>query len=345
MIVRYSRISIFVLLVAILSACSFGGSAEPTAVSTASAPPPTVLPTPSTPLAVLVIPADMDKTLSDAYQSTMYALAQGSGLRFQVRNSFSKADLDPSLKILIALPPDPGIAALATAAPKVQFLAIDIPGITAGGNVSTLASNNRADIQAFVAGYTAAMISDDYRTGMIIPKDDGTAQAAAGAFANGMAYYCGLCSSFHIYADQNGTGISFPQFVQIPTDESPGRFGGYVNYLVGSQKVDALYVYPDPKIAIQQLFDSLGQTGAQIISVTVPNQKPAGWVMAIRPDEVKAIQTAWPQLLAGQGGQAVPSPLGLSDVDPSFLSPGKERLVQQVLDDLQSGQIRTGVGQ
>ncbi len=343
---RLTRSILLTSLILITSACSLGGGTQPTASPAPSAvPSPTSIPTASAPLTVLVIPADMDKATSDAYQSTVYGLAQASGLRFQVRNSFGKGDLDPSLKILVALPPDPGIATLAAAAPKVQFLAIDIPGVTAGGNVSTLASNSRGDIQAFVAGYTAAMISDDYRTGMIIPKDDATAQTDAGAFANGLAYYCGLCSSFRLYANQSGGTIGFPQFVQIPTDESPGRFGGYVNFLVGSQKVDALYVYPDPKIAIQQLYDALGQTGAQIISATVPSTKPAGWVMAIQQDEVKAIQTAWPQLLAGQGGQAVPSPLGLSDVDPSFLSPGKERLVQQVLDDLQSGRISTGVGQ
>jgi hypothetical protein len=32
-------------------------------------------------------------------------------------------------------------------------------------------------------------------------------------------------------------------------------------------------------------------------------------------------------------------------VNPNFLSPGKERLVQQVLDELQAGRIFTGVGQ
>ncbi len=291
------------------------------------------------------MPADMDKALSDAYQTTVYNLAQASGIRFQVRNNYTTADLEPALKVLIALPPDPGIAALATAAPKVQFLAINIPGVTAGGNVSTLATNSRADVTAFVAGYTAAMISADYRTGMIIPKDDPTAQVAAAAFANGMAYYCGLCTSFRIYTDQTGAGISFPQIAQVPATDAPARLGGWVNFLVGSQKADAVYVYPDQKIGVQQLYDALGQTGAQIISVTVPNPKPAGWVMAIRPDEVKAIDTAWPLLLAGQGGQAIPSPLGLSQVDPSFLTPGKQRLVQQVLDDLQAGRIVTGVGQ
>lgn len=343
---RVIRALTLVFAITLVSACSLGQRAEPTAIPTASGvPAPTAAPTPSTPLAVLIVPKDMDKVLSDAYQSTVYNLAQGSNLRFQVRNAFTIGDLDPSLRIVVALPPDPGIAALAAAAPKVQFLAINIPGITAGKNVSTLATNSRADIPAFVAGYTAAMISDDYRAGMIMPKDDATAQAAAAAFANGMAYYCGVCGQFLLYHDQNGAVVSFPAFVAIPGSDAPTRLGGWVNFLVGSQKADAVYVYPDPKIGVQQLYDALGQTGAQIISMTVPNPKPAGWVLAIRPDEVKAIQSAWPMLLAGQGGQAVPSPLGLAEVDASFLSPGKERLVQQVLDDLQSGRLATGVSQ
>jgi hypothetical protein len=61
--------------------------------------------------------------------------------------------------------------------------------------------------------------------------------------------------------------------------------------------------------------------------------------MTIQPDVIKAIQNAWPQLVAGQGGITVQSPLGLSDMDPTILSPGKQRLVQQTLNDLQAGFI------
>ena len=74
-----------------------------------------------------------------------------------------------------------------------------------------------------------------------------------------------------------------------------------------------------------------------MIGTQTPEQLPAGGVMTIQPDVVKAIQVAWPQLLAGQGGLAVQSPLGLSDIDPSLLSPGKQRLVEKMLEDLQSG--------
>lgn len=332
-------------LVVGLSACSIGGRAEPTpSPAPATLSPPTAVPTPEAPLAILVLPTDLDKAASDAYQKVVYDLAQAAGLRFQVRNSFSSADLEPGLKILIAVPPDPGIASLAAAAPQVQFLAINLPGVTAGGNVSVLAGNNQADVPAFLAGYTAALISDDFRAGMILPKDNPTALVAARAFANGMAYYCGVCTSYRLYMDPNGVGLGFPQFAEIPADEDPSRLGGWANYVVGNLKVDAVYVFPDAALEVRQLYDSLGQTGAKIIGTTVPNPRPGGWVMGVQADAVKAIQTAWPELMAGRGGQSIPSPLGLADVDPAYLTPGKARLVQKVLDDLQAGRISTGVG-
>ncbi len=335
-----------ILLAVGLTGCSLGARPEPTPLPAPSAMiVPTTIPTQATPLAILVVPADMDKERSDAYQKVVYELAQASGLRFQVRNAFSQGDLEPSLRILIALPPDPGIAALAAAAPQVQFLAINIPGVTAGGNVSTLAGNNLTDVPAFLAGYTAAVISDDFRAGMILPKDNQAALQAAQAFRNGMAYHCGLCTSYRLYIDPNGAGLGYPQFAEIPADEDPSRLGGWANYVVGSLKVDAVYVFPDPAIEVRQLYDSLGQTGAKIIGTTLPDPRPGGWVMGIQADAVHAIQAAWPELLAGRGGQSIPSPLGLADVDPSYLTPGKERLVQKVLDDLQAGRIATGVGQ
>jgi hypothetical protein len=105
-------------------------------------------------------------------------------------------------------------------------------------------------------------------------------------------------------------------------------------------KVRTIYLYPD--IAIPEWYNYIGTTGVYMIGAVTPEQRPAGWVMTISPDVIKAIQNAWPQLLAGQGGITVQSPLGLSDVDPELLSPGKQRLVQQVLDDLQAGRIDIG---
>jgi hypothetical protein len=332
-----AKSAVIVFLIALMLAACGLGRAEPTATpipSETPTPAATLTPTPSSPLAILVLPADMDKAASDLYQKTVYELTQGSGFRFQVRNSLTAADLEPTLKIVIALRPDPGVAALAAAAPGTQFLAIGIPGVTAGGNISTLAGGSQVDIPAFLAGYTAAMISDDYHIGMIIPKDDPDAQRALTAFTNGMTFYCGLCRPFYYLP------YTYPQFLEIPSDEDPGRYGGYANYLVGDRKVYTLYIYPS--LASPDFLTYVGSTGVQIIGDSMPSPRPGGWVMTIRPDEIKAIQTAWPALAAGQGGTAVPSPLGIADVDPALLTPGKLRLLQQTLDDLVAGRISTG---
>jgi hypothetical protein len=293
-----------------------------------------MIPTPSTPLAILVLPADMDKVTSDQYQKTVYDLAQQSGFRFQIRNTLSPTDLaDPTLKVVIVLPPDPGLASLAPSAPGAQFLAVNIPNLTAGGNLSVLAGDTQVELPAFLAGYVAAMITDEYHIGMVIPKDNVDAQRAFNAFNNGKTYYCGLCRTFYI------SEIGYPTYIEIPADEAQSNYGGYANVLINDRKVYALYIYPS--LANADFLSYVGTQGVMLFGTSMPDPRPGGWVMTIRPDTIKAIQTAWPNLISGQGGQNVQSPLGIADVDPILLTPGKLRLAQETLDSLLAGRILT----
>ena len=334
---RVKYFFIAILVIAVLSGC--GGKATEAAATTAAptdlpVSAPTVIPTLSTPLALLVMPSDMDQTVSDLYQKTIYDLAQQSGMRFQVRNVLTPADLtDPTLKVVVVLPPDPGIAAIAPTAPGVQFLTVDIPNLTPGGNLSVLAGNSQVDIAAFLAGYIAAMVTDEYHIGMLIPQGDVGAQSAFLAFNNGKAYYCGLCRTFYI------SQISYPTYIEIPQTEIPDNYGGYANMLINDRKVYTLFVYPS--LASGDLLPYIGTQGVMLIGTSMPEQRPGGWIATIRPDTVKAIQSAWPNLIAGQGGVNVQSPLGLADIDPTLLTPGKLRLAQETLDALLAGRIST----
>jgi hypothetical protein len=336
--VRVKHFLFVILLMSILSAC--GGNAPtdipaPTVVPTHTPEPTaTVIPTPSTPLAILVLPEDMDKFSFDLYQETVYDLAQESGFRFQVRNSLTPEDLaDPTLKVVIALPPDPGIASYISAAPGVQFLAVNIPNLTAGGNLSVLAPDSQVELPAFLAGYTLAMLIDEYHIGMLIPQGDPDGQRAFIAFNNGMKYYCGLCST--VYFSQ----FTYPTYLEIPADEDPARYGGYANVLINDRDVDGLYIYPT--LASVDFLSYVGTQGVLLIGTSMPEPRPGGWALTVRPDTVKAIQIAWPNLIAGQGGQNVQSPLGIADVDPSILTDGKLRLVQETLEGLLAGRILT----
>lgn len=334
---RQRLIILFVVIVVVLSACGGGeapGTSTPIPTDTPIIPP-TLTPTAATPLAILVLPADLDPETSNLYQTTVYDLTQTSGLRFQVRNTLSAADLgEPGLKVVISLPPDPGIAALAAAAPQVQFLAINIPEVAAAGNISVLGNNSQTDVAAFLAGYTAALITDDYRIGMMMPKDNPDAVRALNAYATGMRFYCGDCRPFYFYS------WTYPQFVEIPAEEDKTHYNAFADILILQYKVGTIYLHPD--IVTPDLETYIGTTGVYMIGTKTPEQRPAGWVMTIQPDIIKAIQNAWPDLVSGQGGITVQSPLGLSDIDPNLLTPGKQRLVEQTLNDLQSGLISTG---
>jgi len=335
--VRVKSVLATLLIPVFLGACSRSATEIPlpTAVPTHTVvPSPTLIPTASTPLAILVIPTDMEQVASDLYQKTVYDLAQASGYRFQVRNALSAADLtDPTLKVVIALPPDPGVGNLAPTAPGVQFLAVNIPNLSAGGNLSVLAPDSQVDLPSFLAGYIAAMITEEYHVGMLIPQGDADALRAFDAFKNGMTYYCGLCNTFYF------TQVSYPTYLEIPANEDPSRYGGYANVLLNDRDVDTLYIYPS--LANDEFLSYVGTTGALLIGTHAPDPRPGGWVATIEPDTIKAIQLAWPRLIAGEGGLSVQSPLGLGDVDPTLLTPGKLRLAQETLDALLAGRIST----
>jgi hypothetical protein len=318
----------------LVSACAGTNdpAASPTSIPTDTpVVPPTPTSTPTVPLAVLVLPVEMDTESSEIYQKTVYDLSQASGMRFQLRNSLTLADLEPGLKVVVAFPPDPGIVELAAAAPDVQFLTINIPGITPGGNVSILGNNSQSNIVAFLAGYTAAMLTDDYRIGMLMPRDNNEAIQALNAFTNGRKFYCGLCRPNFFY------NWDYPQYLEIGAEQDVNDYDAFADILILQYRVQTIFVHPD--IYTQDLVDYIGTTGTSMIGTTSPEQRPAGWIMTIQPDTIQAIQFAWSSLIAGQGGITVQSPLGLSDVDPGLLSPGKQQDVEETLDKLQKGLI------
>lgn len=332
------RLFLGIILISTLAGCSRASQTtpEPVPPTDAPTPSPTLTPTPTVPLAILVIPADMDQEQSNLYQKTVYDLTQEAGYRFQVRNTLTITDLEPALKVVIALPPDPGIVSLAAAAPQVQFLAIGIPGVTAGGNVSTLGNGAVSpDIPAFIAGYIAAMITEDYHIGMIIPKDNPEAQQAAAAYKTGMDYYCGLCNPWA------GPFYDYPIWVELPSDAKPSEYPAYVDYLTVRYEVETIYLFPG--VDYPEIQSYISTSGFFQIGSSAPAEPLTGWVVSIQPDEIGAIKNAWPDLIAGKGGQAVPAPLVLRNADPTILGQGKQHLAQQILDDVLAGFISTGV--
>jgi hypothetical protein len=280
----------------------------------------------------------MPSDQSSLYQTTVYDLAQQAGMRFQVRNALTVSDVstEPGLKVVIALPPDPDLTGLAAAAPQVQFMGVSIPGLTAAANLSLIGTSGKpVDQQAFLGGYIAAMLSPDYRVGILTQEDNPSALTAEAAFINGVHFYCGLCNP--AFAPFYG----YPLHIEIPADVPEGQYPAYADGLA-RYMVEVAFVYPE--IATPDLLDYLYQKDILIISETLPSEdlRP-GWVVSIQPEVISAIQKIFPDLVAGQGGQNLSTPLLLTDINPDLLTEGKQRLVEEVLNDLQAGFIDLGV--
>lgn len=334
MLRRFVFFPLFLLLLSV--ACISRTTPLPSTPTAAPSATPSPTATPSLPLAILVLPADMDENASKLYQATVYDLAQSAGIRYQVRNRLSVQDLalEPALKVVVAVNVEIDLAALAAAAPQAQFLAINVPGVQPGNNISVMNTDVSIEQASFLAGYIGAMLIQDYHIGMILPKDDAQAQRALKAYENGKTFYCGLCGPFA------GPFYTYPISVEVPADTPPEQYTAYVSYLMRYQ-VEFIYVYPS--LARPEMLEAISTNGLEFITATALLQTYPGLVATLRTDPIQAIRTAWPQLLAGQGGQLIPAQLGIADVNPDLLSPGKQALAQEILDALVAGKIDIGV--
>ena len=332
----------FLVLILITSCASpTPGTAIPPTETPTRTPTPIISPTPAAPMTILVLPADLPQDQYDYYQTLVYDLATSNGMKYKTYNSLSADDIQaelPALKVVIALPPDPGLAALAAAAPGVQFLAVNIPDLPAAPNLSTIGAGGLpVDQQAFLAGYIAGMLAPEWRVGLLTQKDTSGGDATWTAFTNGYHYYCGYCRNPNF----TQPSYDYPIVVRIPTDATPDQYDGYAKVLL-DYFANVIYVYQP--VATPDVLTYLTQYGKFLIGQDTPSNDIRGnWIASIQPDLIGAVKNIFPELVAGHGGQVVPTPLYLNDVSPQLLSEGKLRLAQEVLDGLQHGTISTGV--
>jgi hypothetical protein len=71
-------------------------------------------------------------------QALLEELSKGENLLFEIQPTISPAEIGPEVRLVVATAPDPGIASLAAGAPATQFLAVGIPDLAVGPNLSSV---------------------------------------------------------------------------------------------------------------------------------------------------------------------------------------------------------------
>lgn len=271
-----------------------------------------------------------------ALQNVLGELAGQDHLTFETRADLAGLEFSAGVRMVVAMPPDPGIVNLAAANPQVQFLAVGIPGIQAASNLSAIGSQgDRPDQQGFLAGYLAAVITKDWRAGVISRGDTVEGKAARLGFTNGVIFYCGLCRPAY------PPFVQYPQYVELAAGASQAEQQAAADVLI-QNAVKTVYVFPGA--GDETLLEYLAQAGVSLIgSSTPPASLRSNWVASIRVDKASAIQQVWPRLTGGEKGIQISVPLVLAEQNTALFSAGRQHLVEKMLVDLLAGFIDTGV--
>lgn len=341
---------IFVLSSIILTACNspvLGTSLPSPISSTASSPateiqqpsetstqPPSEIPPPSRVL--LVVPPGADPAQADALQTELEKLSAAEGLEFEVQPALAPGNLTPDIRLVVAITPDPGLASLAATAPDIQFLGIGIPGLTPTANLSLIGSQGLVpDQQGFLAGYLAAVVTPEWRTAVMSISDTPGGIATRQGFLNGVVFFCGLCRQTY------PPFYSYPMYVELPGGASPAEWQAAASIL---QDKFVQTVYLAPGAGDEMLLTYLAEAGLHLIgSQTPPADIQEAWIATVGPDTITPLQEIWPDLMNGVGGADLPAALSVSDINPELFSPGRQHLVEDLSQELQSGFIDTGV--
>lgn len=286
----------------------------------------------------MLAPEGGDTALAAQLATLLSELAQPAGLRVETRPSLSSGELSEQVKLVVALPPSPGLSELATAAPATHFLAVGVPEVEPSVNlwtIGTLAA--RPDQSAFLAGYLAAAITDDWRVGVISAAGSVAGKSARLGFTNGVYYFCGLCRPAYPPFPMAG----YPLAAELTAGSGEGEWQPVIAEF---KTWEIQTVYVDPGAASPALLEALAGAGFDLIGA---GPRPAGledhWAATIGAANVlQSLREAWTAWQAG-AEQPQDSALLFTDVNEALFSPGRQALVAELLADLTGGYIDTGV--
>lgn len=339
LVIRMTRnllfISIFVLLWAGITSCQTTDQNEisgaPTETAALSTPIASVSASePATPLIILIAGANTDANLVTEVELILSEFGAQNGLALEKRETLNSAELPEGLRIVVVLSLEAGIAELAAAAPQVQFVTIDLPDIQVGGNISAL-SSGKPEHLGFIAGYTAAIITEDWRVGVISTSDTNEGQLIRESFIIGVQYFCGLClQNYPPY-------YNYPLFAEQPSGSSTDQWRAAADRLLTSAVTT---VYVAPGAGDDSLLEYLAQAGVLIIgSTTPPDQVRSNWVTTIGTDLHTELKETLARVLRGEEGDSIPLPIGFQFVNSELLSIGKLANVERLQIDLILGFI------
>jgi hypothetical protein len=330
----------FLFLILVLISAGCGSNAAQQIPSTATAPastpiPPTETPKPAANKVWISLGDGLDQQDSQSITQQIQTLAQQAGLVVEQKSPVSKADLASQaeqVKLVVAFPPDPGLAEMAAASPQVLFISIGIPGLAEAANLYQVAPQGKhPEWDGYLAGYIAAILTDDYRIGMLTEGISADGTTAAAGFNDGGVMFCGLCNPVYPpYTD-------YPYVMTLPANPQQADWQPVADAFI-AKAVKTAYVYPS--VSSPELLLYLAQNGMKLIgSEPAPKGLEPVWIATIQTDYGTPFTAAWGDVLAGKTAAGYPVQLKVIPTDGNGLTEGKMKWIDQVISGLIDGTL------
>jgi hypothetical protein len=295
-------------------------------------------PTPQAQIAaelILWAPETADPALVQTLTGQLSAYAQSAGLAFESHALLAAPQLGAQTRVVVSVAPAAELAALAGQVPTVQFLSVLVPGTVVGGNVHAFeASASTSDQRAFLAGYALALITPDYRVGVISQSGTAEGQLYRDGFVTGARFFCGLCRSKY------GPVLYYPFTAEIGDPASAVEWQAAADSLLANA-VSAVFVQPE--VSSAELITYLAGKG--VVLVGVDGQPgldvPASWVGVLTAGGSADVVSAVEKLLNGEAPVSGASGVALGRINADLMSEGRQILFERIRQQMLDGQVKT----
>jgi hypothetical protein len=275
-----------------------------------------------------------DAQTDPAIRQAVVDLAQADGYPVTDLAGLEPAGLSSPVRLVVAVLNTPdqqnAFRVLAENNPEGTFLALGSGSFEDLSNVVSLSSNTEQS--AFVGGMIAAMVSTDWRVGLLNQTGLPESSADRDAFINGAIYFCGICTSKY------GPVIRYP----ITADVASG--GDWQTGLTALQGQFVTSLLIDPAIDTAEVQEALADAGLLFITTKGYSSEAVReyWVATIGSDPIAGLKAAWPAVISGELDPSATAQVTVSGYNENLFSEAKLRLVNEAIQLLQDGSLVPG---
>ncbi len=279
---------------------------------------------------ILMISRDADSFALTRIRASLEELVANSGLELVIQEG-SSIEMPNNVPVVVALGEGIDVNSMANNYTGVSFIAVDNDRVAPSDNVSVI-GDPIVDQQrkAFMAGYLAALISEDYKVAALAPADANTTDLALESFVVGVRFFCGICLPKY---PPYGT---FPQWETLPVEVSADSFQPVLDNFENIG-IEVFYIHGD--LNSPTILTAIEDKDILVVSDRRPDINLNNYVGAILSDPAPVLESIWDNVLRGDNAFQSGALVALVDRNPTLVSDGRYLLFLEMVDDLQAGLV------